>query len=178
MLSHCGSLWKWSCCHWCTHRAVSPRNHGHLWTCCHWCPRHALSQRIHGQFLIFHFWSQFQLVTCSQFQLVVRLYALIVTFSCSHFVHTFAPRKHVIWGGGIYMNGGARWRQRCWSWDKRNLISLDFQGEQRRFPWSAWAQTVDIHGVARTFFSAQRATSHTPRLAQGPEWLDMFFVLS
>ena len=32
------------------------------------------------QFLIFHFWSQFQLVTCSQFQLVVRLYALIVTF--------------------------------------------------------------------------------------------------
>ena len=41
-------------------------------------------------------WSQFQLVTCSQFQLVVRLYDLIVTFSCSHFVHTFAPRKHVI----------------------------------------------------------------------------------
>ena len=26
-LRHCGSLWKWSCCHWCTHRAVSPRNH-------------------------------------------------------------------------------------------------------------------------------------------------------
>ena len=26
MLSHCGSLWKWSCFHWCTHRAV-PRNH-------------------------------------------------------------------------------------------------------------------------------------------------------
>ena len=43
-------------------------------------------------------WSQFQLVTCSQFQLIVRLYELIVTFSCSHFVHTFAPRKHVIWG--------------------------------------------------------------------------------
>ena len=34
--------------------------------------------------------------TCSQFQLVVRLYELIVTFSCSHFLHTFAPRKHVI----------------------------------------------------------------------------------
>ena len=34
-------------------------------------------------------WSQYQLVTCSQFQLVVRLYDLIVTFSCSHFVHTF-----------------------------------------------------------------------------------------
>ena len=23
-----GSLWKWSCCHWCTHRAISPRNNG------------------------------------------------------------------------------------------------------------------------------------------------------
>ena len=34
--------------------------------------------------------------TCSQFQLVVRLYELIVTIPCSHFVHTFAPRKHVI----------------------------------------------------------------------------------
>ena len=31
-------------------------------------------------------------------QLVVRLYELIVTFPCSHFLHTFAPRKHVIWG--------------------------------------------------------------------------------
>ena len=28
-----------------------------------------------------HFWSQFQLVTCSQFPLVVMLYELIVTFS-------------------------------------------------------------------------------------------------
>ena len=34
--------------------------------------------------------------TCSQFQLVVILYELIVTFPCSHFLHTFAPRKHVI----------------------------------------------------------------------------------
>ena len=34
--------------------------------------------------------------TCSQFQLVVRLYDLIVTFSCGHLLHTFAPRKHVI----------------------------------------------------------------------------------
>ena len=34
--------------------------------------------------------------TCSQFQLVVRLYGLIVTFPCSFFLHTFAPRKHVI----------------------------------------------------------------------------------
>ena len=34
--------------------------------------------------------------TCSQFQLVVRLYELIVTIPCSHFLHTFAPRKHVI----------------------------------------------------------------------------------
>ena len=31
--------------------------------------------------------------TCSQFQLVVRLYELIVTFPCSHFLHTFAPRN-------------------------------------------------------------------------------------
>ena len=30
------------------------------------------------------------------YQLVVRLYDLIVTFSCSHLLHTFAPRKHVI----------------------------------------------------------------------------------
>ena len=30
------------------------------------------------------------------YQLVVRLYELIVTFPCSHFLHTFAPRKHVI----------------------------------------------------------------------------------
>ena len=30
------------------------------------------------------------------YQLVVRLYGLIVTFSCSHILHTFAPRKHVI----------------------------------------------------------------------------------
>ena len=30
------------------------------------------------------------------FQLVVRLYDQIVTFSCSHLLHTFAPRKHVI----------------------------------------------------------------------------------
>ena len=37
----------------------------------------------------FSSWSQFQLVTCSQFQLVVRLYDLIVTFFlwpfCAHF---------------------------------------------------------------------------------------------
>ena len=30
------------------------------------------------------------------YQLVVKLYDLIVTFSCSHLLHTFAPRKHVI----------------------------------------------------------------------------------
>ena len=38
--------------------------------------------------------------TCNLFPIptVVRLYDLIVTFSCSHFVHTFAPRKHVISG--------------------------------------------------------------------------------
>ena len=43
-------------------------------------------------------WVPVSLVTCSQFQLVVRMYELIVTFHCNHFVHTFAPRKHVIWG--------------------------------------------------------------------------------
>ena len=72
-LRHCGSQWTWSCRHWCTHRAVLPRNHVQFW--------------------ISHFWSQL-----SNNQLVVRLYNLIVTFSCSHFLHTFAPRKHVIWG--------------------------------------------------------------------------------
>ena len=30
------------------------------------------------------------------YQLVVKRYDLIVTFSCSHLLHTFAPRKHVI----------------------------------------------------------------------------------
>ena len=37
-------------------------------------------------------WSQFQLVTCSQFQLVVKLYELIVTFPCIHFLHTFTSK--------------------------------------------------------------------------------------
>ena len=31
-----------------------------------------------------------------KYQRVVRLYDLIVTFSCSHLLHTIAPRKHVI----------------------------------------------------------------------------------
>ena len=30
------------------------------------------------------------------YQFVVRLYKLIVTFPCSHFLHTFTLRKHVI----------------------------------------------------------------------------------
>ena len=30
--------------------------------------------------------------SCSQFQLVVRLYELIVTFSCRHFLHTFTAK--------------------------------------------------------------------------------------
>ena len=30
------------------------------------------------------------------YHVVVKLYELIVTFPCSHFLHTFAPRKHVI----------------------------------------------------------------------------------
>ena len=69
---------------WCTHRAVLPRNYG----CRHWCPH---QQCYHA------------IMTNSEFstfgpnhQLAVRLYDLIVTFSCSHILHTFAPRKHVI----------------------------------------------------------------------------------
>ena len=34
--------------------------------------------------------------TWSQFQLVVRLCELIVTFPCSYFMHTLTLRKHVI----------------------------------------------------------------------------------
>ena len=33
---------------------------------------------------------------CPNSHLVVKLYQFIITFPCSHFVHTFAPRKHVI----------------------------------------------------------------------------------
>ena len=38
--------------------------------------------------------SQFQLVTCFQFQLVVILYELIVTFPCSHFCAHFLHREN------------------------------------------------------------------------------------
>ena len=34
--------------------------------------------------------------SCPNSHLVVRLYHFIIIFPCSHFVHTFAPRKHVI----------------------------------------------------------------------------------
>ena len=34
--------------------------------------------------------------SCPNSHLVVMLYLFIITFPCSHFVHTFAPRKHVI----------------------------------------------------------------------------------
>ena len=34
--------------------------------------------------------------SCPNSHLVVKLYQFIITFPCSHFVHTFAPRKHVI----------------------------------------------------------------------------------
>ena len=36
--------------------------------------------------------------SCPNSRLVVRLYQFVITFPCSHFVHTFAPRKHVISG--------------------------------------------------------------------------------
>ena len=34
--------------------------------------------------------------SCPNSHLVVMLYQFIITFPCSHFVHTVAPRKHVI----------------------------------------------------------------------------------
>ena len=88
---------------WCSHRAV-PRNHG----CCHWCPRHAVPRNhrgchwrprhalspSHRQFWIFHF-SEISTL-CPNSHHVIKLYQIIITFPCSHFVHTFAPRKHVI----------------------------------------------------------------------------------
>ena len=75
---------------WFSNRAMS-RNH---W-CCHWRPRRALSPS-HGQFWIFHF-SEFS-TSCPNSHLVAMLYQFIITFPCSDFVHTFAPRKHVIRG--------------------------------------------------------------------------------
>ena len=74
---------------WCAHRAMS-RNH---W-CCHWRLRHALSPS-HRPFWIFHFWI-FHFV--SKFSTCCRAVSIHHHFPCSHFVHTFAPRKHVIWG--------------------------------------------------------------------------------
>ena len=85
---------------WCSHRAV-PRNHG----CCHWRPRHAVSRNhwcchwrsrcalspSHGQFWIFHF-SEFS-TSCPNSHLVIKLYQFIITFSCSHFVHTFCTAE-------------------------------------------------------------------------------------
>ena len=76
------------CCHWRPRHALSP-SHG----CCHWRPRHALSPS-HGQFWIFHF-SEFS-TSCPNSHLVVMLYQFIITFLCSHFVHTFtAKTRHV-----------------------------------------------------------------------------------
>ena len=48
----------------------------------------------HRQFWIFHF-SEFS-TSSPNSHLVIKLYQLIITFPCSPFVHTFAPRKHVI----------------------------------------------------------------------------------
>ena len=102
-LNHCGSLWKWS---WlslvCASYIVTTKS----WTIVNMlslvCASYIVTTH---SWPILNFpllvpissWSQFQLVTCSQFQLVVRLYALIVTFSCSHFVHTFctAETRHL-----------------------------------------------------------------------------------
>ena len=57
--------------------------------------------RNHGQFWISTFGPNYQLV--------VRLYDLIVTFSCCHLLHTFAPRKHVIWGVMRTENQQVQW---------------------------------------------------------------------
>ena len=45
----------------------------------------------HGQFWIFHF-SEFS-TSCPNSHLVIKLYQFIITFPCSHFVHTVAPRN-------------------------------------------------------------------------------------
>ena len=54
-------------------------------------PRCALSPS-HRQFWIFHF-SEFS-TSCPNSHLVIMLYQFIITFPCSHFVHTY--RSHLI----------------------------------------------------------------------------------
>ena len=89
---------------WCSHRAV-PRNHG----CCHWRPRHALSPS-HRQSWIFHF-SEF-FTSCPNSHLVIKLYQFIITFPCSHFVHTCtAKTRHL--RCGMYTFAVARCDARC-----------------------------------------------------------------
>ena len=99
MLSHCGRLWKWVMLSL-VYASCSVTTHS--WTIVNMLSLVSASCIVTTHsWPILNFpllvpissWSQFQLVTCSQFQLVVRLYALIVTFPCGHFVHTFAPRK-------------------------------------------------------------------------------------
>ena len=82
------------CCHWRPRHAVS-RKHG----CCHWRSRCALSPS-HEQFWIFHF-SEFS-TSCPSSHLVIKLYQFIITFPCSHFLHTFCTAKTRHLRCGIY----------------------------------------------------------------------------
>ena len=93
-LRQCGSLWKWS-----GHVVIGVRI-----VQCHNAIMDNFEHVVIGvrvmqchHIFIFnvHFWSQFHIVTCSQFQLVVTLYELIVTFHPLAILCTFAPRKHV-----------------------------------------------------------------------------------
>ena len=87
---------------WCSHRAV-PRNHGCLSLVSGVMqyhaiidvvigrPRHALSPSNRVSSTVMNLPT-----SCPNSHVVVRLYQFIITFLCSHFVHTVAPRKHVI----------------------------------------------------------------------------------
>ena len=54
--------------------------------------------------------------------------------------------------------------------EAETFVKHGFRFQVTAIPVSATVG-VDVHLVARTFFSAQRATSHTPHLAQDPDGL-------
>ena len=72
----CGSQSWWSCCHWCRScsRATSPRNKVCQLLNSHFCTSTSIVHLLSDCML----WSSI--------------------LSCSHLLHTFAPRKRVIWG--------------------------------------------------------------------------------
>ena len=73
---------------WCTRRAA-PRNHWMLSLV-------SASYFVTKQSCSIHYYEIS--TSCPNAHLVVRLHQFIITYPCSHFVHTLAPRKHVIWG--------------------------------------------------------------------------------